>query len=263
MLCVPQALQPGPFFGDPLMTRCHCVLVFSLLLIASSWPCEADEVKEKDYKDVPLDQIGVKLVKPTKDARTGFIVGGKNSTDLVRKLAEINGRQIADLEKDMRPGALGEPSKNGDRFEGSTKGFLGKEEKLLDVLAMDNEFVVDKLGLTHQDIARPLLIVAAIGDKNRFNEKETKFRYHGHDYALKMICYKGYQYSPFYDKIGTSCDAELENLTAKKKLKYSLLVPQMIERYGFYEGTGTPYRVEPSEVLEVFPFLKEKAKKAG
>jgi hypothetical protein len=36
----------------------------------------------------------------------------------------------------------------------------------------------------------------------------------------------------------------------------------MIERYGFYEGKGTPYRVEPADVLEVFPYLKEKAKKA-
>jgi hypothetical protein len=41
---------------------------------------------------------------------------------------------------------------------------------------------------------------------------------------------------------------------------YSLLVPEMIVRYGFYEGKGTPYRVDPRDVLEVFDFLK-KAKK--
>jgi hypothetical protein len=35
----------------------------------------------------------------------------------------------------------------------------------------------------------------------------------------------------------------------------------MIERYGFYEGKGTPYRVEPRQVIEVFDFLKEKIKK--
>jgi hypothetical protein len=35
----------------------------------------------------------------------------------------------------------------------------------------------------------------------------------------------------------------------------------MIERYGFYEGRGTSYRVEPRQVLEVFDFLKERAKK--
>jgi hypothetical protein len=30
----------------------------------------------------------------------------------------------------------------------------------------------------------------------------------------------------------------------------------MIERYGFYEGKGTPYRVEPGKVLEVLDFIK-------
>jgi hypothetical protein len=237
------------------------VTVLSFALVASSLAGATEDEKQQDYQDVPLDQIGVNFVKPTKDPKTGFIIGGKNATDLIRKLTEINGRKIADLEKDMRPGAIGDRMGRGlDRFEGSTKGFLGKEEKLLDVLAMDNEFVVDKLGLTHQDIARLLLIAAAIGDKNRLSQKETKFRYHGHDYVLKVIRWKGDQFSPFYDKTFTSRDADLENMTAKKKLKYSMLVPQMIERYGFYEGKGTPYRVEPADVMEMFPFLKKKAK---
>src|SRR5262249_57446904 len=120
------------------------------------------------------------------------------------------------------------------------------------------EVVLVRFGLEKQDIARPLLIAAALGEKNRSNDKETLFRYQGQDHRLKMIRWKGSQFSPFYDQTHTSCDAELENLTAKKKLKYGLLVPQMIERYGFHEGKGTPYRVEPVEVLEVFPYLKAK-----
>ena len=242
--------------------KCVAVMVVVLVLLASTRVNASEDAKEKDYKDVPLDQIGVAAVKPAKDARTGFVIGGKNATDLIRKLTEINGRTIAALEKDMRPGAIGEPGGKGfERFEGSTKGFLGKEERLLDVLAMDNEFIVDKRGLTHQDIALPLLIAAGIGDKRRFAEVATPFRYHGQDYRIKMICYKGYQFSPFYDKTATSCDAELENLTLKKKLRYSPLVPMMIERYGFYEGKGTPFRVEPADVLEMFPFLKDKTGK--
>ena len=55
----------------------------------------------------------------------------------------------------------------------------------------------------------------------------------------------------------TSEDAHVENLDNGKKINYSCLVPFMIERYGFYEGKGTPYRVEPRDVIEVFDFLKE------
>ena len=54
----------------------------------------------------------------------------------------------------------------------------------------------------------------------------------------------------------TNCEATVWNLTSRKKLTYSLLVPHMIERYGFYEGKGTSYRVEPRAVLQVFDFLK-------
>ena len=207
----------------------------------------------KDYTNVPPGEIGVRAVEARKDARTGFVVGGKNTTELIRKLTEINGRTIAELEADMRPGAPSEV--------GSGKGFLGKDEKLLDVLAMDNAYVVDKLGLTHQDLARALHVAAAIGYADRFNDKGVTFRYHGHDYHVKMICYKGAQLSPFLDKTLTTCDAIVENRTTGKKMKYSPLVPHMIERYGFYEGKGTPYRIEPAEVLELFPYLKAKAKK--
>ena len=121
--------------------RCFGVMVLSLAMAVPSLARASDD--EKDYKDVPLDQVGVTPVKPKKDAKTGFIVGGKNATSLIRTLTEINGRKIAALEKDMRPGASG-----SGEFEGSRVGFLGKDEKLLDVLAMDNKFVVDKLGLT-------------------------------------------------------------------------------------------------------------------
>ena len=34
----------------------------------------------------------------------------------------------------------------------------------------------------------------------------------------------------------------------------------MIERYGFYEGTGTPYRVAPRDIMAVLDFLKPKDK---
>jgi hypothetical protein len=63
---------------------------------------------------------------------------------------------------------------------------------------------------------------------------------------------KGDQLSPFYDDTSTSREAIVKNLGNGKRLRYSLLVPHMIERYGFYEGKGTRFRVEPRRVVEVF-----------
>ena len=47
----------------------------------------------------------------------------------------------------------------------------------------------------------------------------------------------------------------IKNEDTGASLSYSGLLPDMIQRYGFYEGKGTSYRLEPSKILEVFDFL--------
>ena len=132
------------------------------------------------------------------------------------------------------------------------KGFLGPDEKLVQILAEDNRYVVDELGLSHQDLARPLHVMGEVGD---YSDKPQEFHYYGRRFEVWIFAYKGDQLSPFYDDTGTSRDAIVKNLDNGKEIKYSLLVPHMIERYGFYEGKGTPYRVEPRQVVAVFDFL--------
>jgi hypothetical protein len=204
----------------------------------------------KDYKDLPLKKLGVELVKAKKDAKTGFVVGGKNATALIKGLKEINGRTIAQLEKDMRPGAS------------SRAGFLGRDEKLLDVLAADNKYVVDELGLTHQELARHLHVLGAIGFwQVKRKEASKPFAYHGRRFKVEVTSTFGFQPSPFGDGTRSGSDATVTNLDNGKKVAFGLLVPYMIDRYGFYEGKGTSYRVDPRSVVAVLDFLKGKAKK--
>jgi hypothetical protein len=223
----------------------------AFLLLAGLVPPGPGQGPVEDYTSTDPEKLGVKLVTPVKDPQTGFVVGGKNATALIRTLPQIAGRKIAALEKDMRPGAL------------SRLGFLGKDEKLLDVLAMDNVHVVEELGLTHQELARHLHVVGAIGRQEYVKAAkagrqppETEFRYHGKKFKVKAAAFRGYQDSPFDDGTKTNSEATVWNLDNGKKLHYSLLLPDMIERYGFYEGKGTPYRVEPRAILEVFDFIK-------
>jgi hypothetical protein len=115
----------------------------------------------KDFTTIKLEDYGFKPVEPKEDSKTGFIVGGKNATELIKKLTEINGKSIDELETAMRPGAA------------SMEGVLGKQEKLLEVMAADNKFVVDELGLTHQELARHLHAKAAVWDW-QFKKKEKQ-----------------------------------------------------------------------------------------
>jgi hypothetical protein len=213
-----------------------------LLRAAPLWASQDPNKHEAitDFTGVDPASLGIKPVTARTDPVTGFVVGGKNPTALIRGLTEINGRKVADLEADMRPGAF------------SSTGFLGRDEGLLGVLAGDNRFVVEESGLTHQELAGHLLVLSAIGGK----VGEDQFRYHGRRFRVRLIYARGFQPSPFRDGTETNVEAVITNLDNGKEVRYSLLVPEMARRYGFYEGQGTPYRVEPRTVLEALDLLK-------
>jgi hypothetical protein len=223
----------------------------AMLLAFVVLPAAHGDVPPKDYKNIDLTKHHIPAVAAKKDAKTGFVVGGTNSTELIRKLTEINGLTIATLEKTMRPG------------KSSSAGFLGKEEKLLEVMAADNKTVVDELGLTHQDLARPMHAMGAVALLlgKTANAPPVEFIYEGRRFKVKRSDTRGRQPSPFDDDTASGSNALVHNLDSGKKIGYGLLVPFMVERYGFYEGKGTPYRVEPRQVVEVFDFLKAKATK--
>ena len=229
-------------------------------LAATESPCVAGEAGDSKPSISPcvgpvdltpyceFAQFHVSPIEPARDPRTGFLMGGKNDTALIASLKEINGYSIEQLERDMRPGAESEV--------GSQAGFLGEEERLLDVLAADNRCVLDELGLSHQELAKHLHAMGTIGRWQARQEKpEAKFVYHGRRFKVKLMVTRGFQLSPFRDGTKSGSNVLVENLDSGKKLEYGLLVPFMIERYGFYEGKGTSYRVEPRAVVELFDFL--------
>ena len=201
-------------------------------------------------------QLGFETVQPAIDPTTGFKVGGVNQSATIHTLTSLNGQPISLLEARMRPReseiydfANEQPYEvKGPIFEGSNLGFLGETERLLDVMLADNQRVVDQWKWTHQDLARPLLLFGYYAQQRITS---GTVRYGPFRFRISCQQWKGYQYSPFMDNTRTDADITVENLDTGSKLTYSLLVPAMIERYGFYEGQGTPYRVSPESICEL------------
>jgi len=192
--------------------------------------------------DVPLNVLNIYQNKPRTDETTGFAYYEVNSTDSIKNLAELNGISIAELEQNMRPSAF------------SIAGFLGPNESLLDVMAADNKWVLQQ-GLTHQTLANALYYMLGVAFR-RIDGEDIIF--HGQHYKVTYNRYSGgSQYSPFRDHLETHRDINVTNLENGKSIEFSGMLPDLIAKYGFYEGQGTRYRLSPQQIVEVFDFLVE------
>lgn len=194
-------------------------------------------------------ELELKFVTQYTEAESGFLIGGKNSSDVIREMKSLNQRPIAELEKVMRPGGS------------SSTGFLGEAESLREVLLADNETVTQKLKLSHVQLAKPLLVIGYYAARHA-STKPIAVSYGKEVFEVNSALSRGFQDSPFEDETKTNATILITNLRTGQKLSYSLLVPHMIERYGFYEGKGTPYRVDPLKIAQVLGLAGEEAKPA-
>ncbi len=172
----------------------------------------------------------------------GFRIHGQNETSLIRSLKSLNGIPVAQLEANMRPMSMSE------------EGLLGMGESLTEVLADDNDTVLG-MGLTHQELADFIhTFDKAPGEMIGSLPEYATVEYNGQRFAHAVTQWRGIQESPFGDGTSTSRDHRVINLETGAEIRYSGLLPEMIHRYGFYEGKGTDYRLEPQRVAEVARF---------
>lgn len=191
---------------------------------------------------------------------------GLHSDEQLAQTQTITGRSVAEITRRGRPEAL------------SGAGFLARDEDIISVLRGDNR-LVQKMGLTHRQLARHLfylwnLVVETKGNERRFtvlsvlyDDKWIEFRAEGT---------KGWQESIFDDEIlGTyqfdvarALEPEEKAFLAEKyanltpeqmgeliekltRLHTGEMVPYYVMRYGFYEG-HTSYRADPIALARIF-----------
>jgi hypothetical protein len=198
-------------------------------------------------------------------ARTGL----HSETELLGK-DMITGVPVSVIDYIGRPG----------RFSGA--GFMAEDEDILTVLTCDNR-LVERMGLTHPRMARPLfhvwnLILKEI-ELGRLGRKLHNIQcvyYNGRKVHLSAEGTKGWQASIFQDEIQGRFDisvrtemtgAEKEFLRERyshlsdnqqagleeklSRIHFSEMAPYYIMRYGFYEG-HTDYRSDPIAIAFAF-----------
>lgn len=187
-----------------------------------------------------------------------FVVGGRNETSVIRNLVEINGIPTAQLEETMHGGfteedvedlaELGISEGSFAYFQVYEDVFLGPKDSLIETLVRDNDIVL-AMGLTHQQLADFLELFRL--DRS----SEGKVDYNERSFEDRKIGWRVGSRSPFGDGAYTNIDHLLTCLNNGEKLRFSGLLPSLIRNYGFYEGRGTPYRVDPRDLAEFAGFV--------
>jgi hypothetical protein len=194
----------------------------------------------RDLSKLSLKDMGFDS-RPIHVNDSQFVISSSNSELAIRSLKALNVIPVDKLERELKPNAA------------SAVGFLGPEDSLIETLVSDNHLVVSELKSTHQELAAPLILIPRLLG----HDGEYLFQLHGRTFKVVAEKYMGSQHSPFQDGASSMQDLTVTNLQNGKSLKYSEMLGDLIYRYGFYEGKGTPYRLDPRAIVEVFDFLKK------
>lgn len=151
-------------------------------------------------------------------------------------------KQVPDLNKvqeNMRAGQITGP------------GFLGSDPRnLVDIIGED-EVTVKELGLTNEKIANKLEMLmqqgaAAFGSPVNVDNR----------FVVMVEENRGYVPCPFrHGALSRKTNVNLRNLALKKEIEYTPVSIHLIREHGFYQGKGSPYRLDPKELAEFLELI--------
>lgn len=124
-------------------------------------------------------------------------------------------------------------------------GFLGTDTRnLIDIIRAD-EVRVHALNVTHEAIAERMQYFrdAGLDGLGEFLKVDGTFE-------VRVDSVRGKLPSPFggrgmYEKVNTT----VRNLTNEREVTYTDLHIHFVRDHGFYEGLGSPFRLEPADLV--------------
>ena len=143
--------------------------------------------------------------------------------------------QMKEIVKNMQPGVI------------TLDGFFGTDLRSLQDILNEDEGTVVRMGLTHQDLAVKMKYFREEGRKGL----GEFVRVHPH-FEVQVQSVRGKLPCPFgHPGIIQKQNIIVRNTKLDRTVTFTELNIHMIEEHGFYEGTGSPFRMNPRELAEV------------
>jgi hypothetical protein len=127
------------------------------------------------------------------------------------------------------------------------QGFLGYDPRKLIEILTEDQGTVNSLGLSHGIIAERLKVITEEA-RDGWGDPvvvEDKFEVEVHEARGKIPCPWGHP--GLYPKT----HVKLEKIGTGEALIWSDLAIHLIGEHGFYQGRGSPYRLDPSEIKRI------------
>jgi hypothetical protein len=148
--------------------------------------------------------------------------------------------QMQRVQENMRPGII------------TLHGFLGLDSRNLVDILIDDDSRVKRLGLTHELIAERMEEL-----RNEGLRGLGEFISLGPRFQVRVDTVRGKLPCPFeHPGLLPKTNITVRNLEMNREIFYSDVHIHLIRAHGFYEGAGSPFRLEPAElagILEVIP----------
>lgn len=147
------------------------------------------------------------------------------------------------IERQMRPGAI------------TRDGMLGGDRRrLCDILEADAA-TVSRLGLTHAGIAARMRALRDAGARGLGQAVQVEGRF-----EVRVDSVRGRLPCPFlHEGLYQKEFVEVCNTRTGGRVTYTELGIHMIEAHGFYEGEGSPYRLDPAVLVRTLEAVAPQA----
>ena len=129
-------------------------------------------------------------------------------------------------------------------------GFLGSDRRKLIEILTEDQGTVNSLGLTHEVIGRRLHEITEKGREGLGDPivVDEKFEVEVQEVRGGIPC--PWDHPGLYPKT----HVKLEKIETGDTLVWSDLAIHLIEAHGFYQGRGSPYRLDPTELKRILEF---------
>ncbi|PNS42152.1 hypothetical protein [Mesotoga sp. B105.6.4] len=143
------------------------------------------------------------------------------------------------IQENMRAGSITGP------------GFLGNDERNLVDIISEDQAKVKELGLTNEIIANKLEMFMKQGERGFGSPVKVDDRF-----VVIVEESRGYIPCPFrHGHLSKKANINVRNIARKEEVDYSPISIHLIREHGFYQGKGSPYRLDPAKVAKILELI--------